>query len=187
MQSQHAFSLIEMLIVLVIVTILTAFAFPLLHNDSNRTGEALLRSQLSQAVEFAKQEAHARHLPIGLCQSKDHRTCSGNWSDGQLIFVDENKDGRVHNHEQILMVLPTHALHGRLNWRFYPYYRQYLQFLPTAMLNNNDGTFWYCRTRDKRPAWGLILSRSGRMRTAYPNESGELRDSRGNLLTCETS
>jgi type IV fimbrial biogenesis protein FimT len=182
MNSQSAFTLIETLISFSILAILLAITLPLTQNFILHTQDEILQGQLIQAVKQAKSEAQARHALVGLCKSANQTSCSGEWNQGQLIFLDENADGDVHNSEQILAVLQTASQHGKIYWRSFPGYRDYLSFLPTGLMSSDNGTFWHCH--ETSPIWAIIINKAGRIRIAYPDENGEIRDGHAQPLSC---
>lgn len=184
---QRAFTLLEMLVALSIIGILMAIALPSLRNYIDRTHDQILQSQLLRTIQLARNEASAHHMPVSLCKSKDHLICGGEWADGQLVFIDENEDGMVRDKEQILAVTQADSQRGILHWRSYPYYRDYLQFLPSGLMPSDNGTFWYCHASSELPVWAIMLSKTGKTRTAYPNKSGVIKDSHGKPLRCEST
>ncbi|MBX3709050.1 MAG: GspH/FimT family pseudopilin [Gammaproteobacteria bacterium] len=182
MKSEHAFTLIEMLITLFVIAILAATAFPALQLFWDRTQDQILQSELLHAIKLAKFEAFARRMPVAICQSKNQQTCIGDWSDGQIVFVNESADGVVNHKESILAVVKATSHHGQLYWRSFPNYRQYVLFLPTGSMRSDNGTFWHCHGELVR--WAMMLSKSGRIRLVYPDKDGVIKDSSGKSLSC---
>lgn len=147
------FSLIELLTSLSIIAILMAISFPALRNFSSRTQDEILQQQLLQSIEFAKREAIARHASVALCQTNNQQTCSGNFADGQMIYIEDEK--------QILSIRQSSSKHGVIHFRSYPDYRQYLLFLSTGWVTDN-ASFWHCHK--KKPIWAIAISKTGRVR-----------------------
>lgn len=184
MQTQHAFSLFELIIVIFIMAILAAMAMPLTKNVFERAQDDVLRSQILRTIQFAQEESRARRMPIALCKSKNHISCTGKWMDGLLVFINEEEDGVVKSREDILSIVQLGETQGTLYARSFPIYRNYLLFLPREEIHNDNGTFWYCRMKKPLPAWAIMLSQSGKARVVYPNKHGEIKDSKGKLLRC---
>jgi type IV fimbrial biogenesis protein FimT len=172
MKSYSAFTLIEMLITLSIITILAAITLPSMHDFISHTQEDILQQQLLHAIEISKHEAIARHAPIALNQSNKDL----------IIFLDEYEDGEVHDQQQILTTMQTHAHHGRIYWRSFPYYRNYLSFSPSGFLHADNATFWHCH--DAVPVWAMVLNKSGGTRIVLSDKNGEINDVHGRLLNC---
>jgi prepilin-type N-terminal cleavage/methylation domain-containing protein len=179
------FSLLEVLVVLVIMSIFLCMSFPELKYFFDATEDTILQSQLLRTLQQAKQAAWDRMQPIALCHSQDHHTCSGHWIDGQLLFVNEDEDGVIKEPNQILAVVQSPVQHGILHFRAFPYYRDYLLFLPTEWTSHDNGTFWYCHAKKEAPVWAMMLSRAGKIRIQYPDQEGKIKDARGIPLTCE--
>ncbi|OGT41992.1 MAG: hypothetical protein A3F42_04305 [Gammaproteobacteria bacterium RIFCSPHIGHO2_12_FULL_37_34] len=181
---RQGFSFFEILIVLTIIAVFTTISLPLLKRVYDHANGKILQTQLLHSIQFAREEAQIRHMPVALCQSKNNLDCSGNWLDGQLVFVDENKDGVVNSNEQILTTIQTRANRGLLRWRSFPSKRDDLLFLPTGAMRSDNGTFWYCPNTSGLPTWAIVLSKTGRARVAYPNKNGVILDAHGRLLQC---
>lgn len=179
---ERAFTLMETLVALFILAILMAASFPVLHIFTNHVHDQLLQGELLQSIELAKFESITRNLPIAVCKSKNQTACGGDGADGEIVFIDKNADGVVHNSESILAVIKTKSHHGNLYWRAFPSYRQYLLFSPTGLLHSDNGTFWHCHAHSA--VWAVIINKLGRTRLAYPDNNGVIKDSHGEPLSC---
>ncbi len=191
MQSvKKGFTLLESLIVLAIIAIFAVVSLPLLHHLYDYANSQLLQSQLLRTLQFARQEAQVRQMPVAFCNSDNSTACSGNWKDSkkdtQLIFVDQNQDGILNNNEQVLSLVQTRANRGLLHWRSFSAERNDLLFLPTGSTRSDNGTFWYCpESTSSLPSWAIMLSKSGRARVVYPNQNGIILDTHGRTLQCD--
>lgn len=168
MQENKGFSFLEMFITLSIIMILIALASPFYRDLMQKNHHDLLKSQLINAISFAYQEAHNRHVAISLCQSNQSMKCltkaSEKEADRLLVFIDEENEGHIKNKEMILLNQPMNWQHGQLYWRAYPHYRHFLHFKTTSLSENDNGTFWFCERGKQFPQWGFSVSRSGRIR-----------------------
>src|SRR5688500_4208789 len=100
----RGFSFIELVMVLLITALLLVIAMPSwqsLRISSQITVEV---NQLLKILAFARSEALLRHFPLTLCKSSDHHTCGGEWSDGQILFIDKQQQGRVSSPQSIVRV-----------------------------------------------------------------------------------
>lgn len=183
MNSQCAFTLIEVLIALLISAILVAISIPTVKHFLQQAQDDMLQRQLVRAIDLARLEAQVRHLPVSLCRTKDTMNCGGDWQEGQLIFIDENADGIVRNQEKIISVMQSVSRHGSLHWRSFPAYRNYILFLATGWMRNDNGTFWHCH--HQLAVWAIVLNKRGKTRVVYPDRNGEIKDDHGRALTCE--
>ncbi|MCD6055633.1 MAG: prepilin-type N-terminal cleavage/methylation protein [Gammaproteobacteria bacterium] len=115
---------------------------------------------------------------MSLCASADGKTCSNEWSQGQLLFLDVDHKGTLKSLETRLRVFAPIPGSGRLSWRGFPV-RSTIQFLPTGFPRDQNGSFYYCpENNDSDYARAVILSKSGRVRV-----STEV-DGEGKPLTC---
>lgn len=156
------------------MTILAVLTLPPLQYFYLTTESTLLQSQLLQEINYAREAAHARKLPIGVSHSNNQPT---------LIFIDEYKNGLIQNKKQIIQVVSHINYQGELHFRSYPSYRHYLLFLPAGFSGEN-GTFWYCQHENAKPSWAMILNQAGRVRVQYPSKDGVIKDGRGQNLLC---
>lgn len=184
--AQQAYTLIETLITLSIITILASLTLPQLKYFTERSSDNLQLQQLTHIIQLAQQESSSLHSPVIICKSKDGATCSGTWSQGQLIFIDSYQDGKIHDKQQLVLANQTPSLHGMLNWRAFPFYNEDIRFQATTLIQHTNGTFWYCHSSERKPVWALTLSKSGRVHAEYPNKDGEIVDGLGKPLNCDT-
>jgi len=85
---QHGFTLIELMVTLIVLAILVSLAAPnftrqILNNRSQSLGEIV-----TNEVNSARYEAISRATNVSVCASSNGTSCTGNWTDGYIIFVD---------------------------------------------------------------------------------------------------
>lgn len=183
--NQQAFTLLEILISLTIMAIILAIAVPNLNAIYDRANDEIIQSQLLSAIEAAQNEALALHVPVAICKSTDHKNCGGNWEDGYLTFINEDKNGVLLRKEQLLNMVQTSARGATIHWRLFPFYREYLLFLPRSLATTDNGTFWLCHAKEKYPVWAIMMNKFGRTRVTYPGKDGEIKDSNDKALRCD--
>ena len=184
---QKAFSLIELLISLSILSILTAIALPPLRDKWNQAYYQFQAEQFLQTIRYAQREAHTRDLNMGVCPSANLTSCTTTKSArALLVFVDENKHGIILNSAQILAVQQFKLQTGAfLRIRSFPRYRDYLQYHPRPRQAADNGTIWYCPARGKPAAWTIRMNRGGRVRVVYAKRGEVLKDSHLKELDCD--
>lgn len=179
----RGFTLIELLVALSIIVLLAAFAFPSYQFLLAKNESDIVQQQLLQTLQFAQQEARIKHTTIAVCKSQNNLDCGGDWRDGVMVFDDKNGDGSVTSRDQLLLSIQFKT-NGKLYWRGFPVYRNYLQFSGEGFQETDNSTFWYCRLAKRFPDWTIQLNKSGRARAVKPDSHGEIRDANGKVLAC---
>ena len=181
----RAFTLLELLIVLVITSLLISLAVPAFGQMIRRTHNTALASEVMVLVQYARSESIARRRVITLCGSADGESCNGSWSSRVLVFVDVNRDGMRQADEQILRTTEVLRKGDRLEWRSFGN-RPYLQLHPDGRTRYQNGNFTYCPS-DKNARYALhwLLNGSGRLRLAPDkNKNGVPENSGGKDIRC---
>lgn len=96
------FTLIELMFAVLILAILTTIAAPnfISFVKTNRA-ESEIR-EVASALAFARSAAVSRGKPISVCRSNDNATCSGSWTDGWIVFIDNGTAGKVDGDDKVL-------------------------------------------------------------------------------------
>jgi prepilin-type N-terminal cleavage/methylation domain-containing protein len=181
--SLKGFSLFELLITIIIISIIFTLSLQGLTAFSSHEKEKLLQARVKASLEFARQEALTLRVSIGVCGYKESR-CVNTPANILLFFRDSGEDGVIYNDKQILKRLSVNDTEGVFYLRTYPIYHKYLMMRPQILNGNDNGTIWYCHRKSLQPAWALILSKTGNIRSVLPNKRGALKDAEGRVLSC---
>jgi len=172
--SHHGFSLWELMSLLSLLGILSAMSIPHIYPFLMRTEREIVLEQLKTAIEYAKQEAFLRGVPLTLCASPDTKTCQArDWSPGYLLFENRMATSQPQPSQILYVFSGTH--YGKLHFE---------SFGPNKNLNIeangmtvNSGAFLYCPyNKDPREAEALIINKASR--TYRPTQ----KSSRGILI-----
>ena len=151
------FTLIELMISISIVSIMLLIGVFSTKDIliKNRVNSKI--DSIAQALRFARNEAILKNKVITFCKSKDHKTCSGTWNDGQIIKDDSGN---------IIRVFQAIPKKDKLTWKSSFNKDDFLKFENTGQtLNGQRGTFVYCPHESQR-AKSIIISQTGRIRVS---------------------
>lgn len=101
------FTLIELMVTIAVLAVLTTIAFPSFQSSMRSNRVATASNQLIALISFARSEAVRSKSLTQLCTSADGTTCSGDWNDGWLVWVDRNDSGVFNADEALRYVEPT--------------------------------------------------------------------------------
>lgn len=87
------FNLLELMITLVVMAILAVMAAPSIGDAIQRNRVAGQANEFAAALGFARSEAIRRNGQVAICASADQSNCSGEWSDGWVVYADADCDG----------------------------------------------------------------------------------------------
>ncbi len=97
------YTLVELLVVIIIIGIVSAIAFPNFQAMANGNRLTSGTNEVVATLQMARLEAIRRNTRVVVCSSTDGASCSGaaNW--GRMItFVDTDRDGVVDVGEQVV-------------------------------------------------------------------------------------
>jgi type IV fimbrial biogenesis protein FimT len=103
-QRQKAFTLIELMVVLLIMGVLTAAALPSFRQTliSNRISSTA--SDFVVDLTVARATATTRGVRVGICASSNQSTCTGSWEQGWMMYLDANNNNAFDAGETIVRV-----------------------------------------------------------------------------------
>lgn len=88
-RKQHGFTIIELMVTVIILSIVTAFAIPSMRDFIRRGHATSLSNQLLTALSLARSESLRRGQRVSVCASSDGATCTNDGFDkGYIVFVD---------------------------------------------------------------------------------------------------
>jgi type IV fimbrial biogenesis protein FimT len=158
----RAFTLIEAMICLLLVSLLLAVAVPAWSSALARTHAASARSALLASLTQAINHAAVTGAEVVLCPATANDCAdSWDWSDGWIAYADINGDRRRQARETLLH--RQAALDGGIRL-FTSKGRKRLVFQPNGGNAGSNVTFTLCTGRSTRAASGLVLSNKGGLR-----------------------
>ena len=166
---QRGFTLYELLVTMTIAAILLSLgapSFSILLARSQQTAEI---NALFHAFHRARKESIRRRQVVSLCPSRDGRTChpGKDWSQGWIMFnnADQDSPPRVDPGEfVVLRHRPDSAFRITANRRAFT--------LRSTYRRATNGTLVVCHAGARVPPKALVVSYTGRPRTALTRPDG---------------
>ena len=184
MYNNKGLTLIEVMLTLAIIAIIASFAAPSFNNLMRRqqvSGEA---DVLFSLVYFARSEAIKRNKVVTICKSDDGMVCGGSWSNGWIVFVDNDKDGNRDSGE--IFISSGKIGEGyQLGWTAFGS-NNYIRFTANGLTLSQNGTFKLCPSDlDVRFARAVVISKTARVRLPKDSDGdGIYEDANSDALTC---
>ncbi|MDL2286931.1 GspH/FimT family pseudopilin [Desulfococcaceae bacterium OttesenSCG-928-F15] len=113
MRNEKAFTLVEMMFVVVLIAIVASIAVQNFREASLNNEIKSVAFTLGTALGYAKDEAIMRRSFVTLCPSANvndaNATCTsgGDWADGYIVFLDLDNNGVRADAETLLRVFPS--------------------------------------------------------------------------------
>jgi type IV fimbrial biogenesis protein FimT len=84
----RGFTVIELMITVAVVAIVAAIAVPSFTEQIRNNRSVSIANEFIDTVSFARAQAVSRPARISICASSDQETCTGDWKDGYIVFID---------------------------------------------------------------------------------------------------
>jgi type IV fimbrial biogenesis protein FimT len=94
-KSQAGFSLIELMIVVLIVSVIGTLGGPIMTETVKNNRVRAEADRILSTLNLTRSEAVKRNLPVSICRSSNGTSCIGNWVDGWIVFTDTDSDNTV--------------------------------------------------------------------------------------------
>lgn len=180
------FTLVEFMIVVSLFGILMSLSVPSFNEMLMRQKAKGEENKLVSLIYLARSEAIKSNQVVSLCRSSNGLECGDDWSDGWLMFVDNNHNGSKDVDEKILR--SGQAGNGyQVSFRAFGSNR-YLRFTPLGITLSQNGTFKLCpEDNDSRYARAVIISKTARTRLAKDSDGdGIYEAANGTPLSCDS-
>jgi type IV fimbrial biogenesis protein FimT len=140
--NKDGFTLVELMVVIAILAITFSLSIPaykdlLLRQKIN--GQA---NQLFSIIYLARSEAIKRSSVVTICKSGNGQTCGAQWSEGWLMFADQDADGLLDPLENIISSGLVDS-QITMSWSAFGS-NNYLRLSPRGMTISQNGTFTLC-------------------------------------------
>lgn len=161
-------TLIELVITISVAAILLAVAAPSFSEIIKNNRMTTQLNELVAGLNVARSEAIKRADFVTVCMSSDSTTCTGNWSDGWIVFPDFNNDGVVSAGETVFRVYAAPSTSAILSSTVNLNDR--ITFDSEGRSVGYDGRYLLCDDRGDSNKKGLVTSNTGQVRTAQSSD-----------------
>ena len=166
----RGFTLYEILITLLLMTLLASLGLPELGKLVARNRISTEVNALFHAIHLARKESIMRRQVVSICPSNDGASCAPgrDWSGGWIMFNNRDRDEppRIDPDEPVLQV---HGI-GK-DVRITANRRGFT--LRATQKRATNGTFVVCDAASRVPPKALVVSYTGRPRVAFRTPRGE--------------
>lgn len=170
------FTLIELIVVVCVFVILLAIAVPNYARLASKNELGGARDRLMTALNLARHAAVQNGTRVAACPAGHSPACAsnGHWEAGWLVFLDPNGDGTCTDSDGDGKCdtdggkLLRHAVfeNDRITIRGNHFIATGVEFTPIGTASWSHGTISVCDSRGHSAPRGIVISPSGRIRTA---------------------
>lgn len=183
--NKNGFTVIELMVTLTVFAIITAIAAPSFRNILKQQEVNGQINTLVSVIYRARSEAIKRNKVVTVCKSANEQSCGGRWSDGWLMFVDQNADGDKEAGES--KISAGSFIDGyEITWSAFGS-NNYIRFMRNGLTVSQNGTFKICpESQDERIARAVFISKTSRVRTSKDsNKDGIDENASTENLNCD--
>jgi len=161
---QRGFTLVELVITLLILTILLGIAVPSLADlhRQYRTDSAL--RQLQQLLSFARNQAISYRSRVTVCRLNGNSCIDSDWQQGVSVFIDHNGNLLLDTEDKLLQQSGEFHTNDSIF-----YNRKAVRFHPGGLASGSNGTLSYCPEKVSDNAQTIIVNQAGRTRRSDDN------------------
>jgi type IV fimbrial biogenesis protein FimT len=178
-QNTRGFTLIELIVTVSILAILVMIAGPSFVNTITSNRLSSDRDKLMSSLQFAKTEAISRNVPVAICPSTNDTSCSNtnDWTDGWIIYIDENKTGLISKVDTVIRVQEglnnINVVHASQRAGLTP--SLFIRYLPQGYASDSSPipaqTVGFCdKQNDVTPRTIIITQTTGQARAGNATE-----------------
>lgn len=168
---KNGFSLIELLVVLIIVSIaVMSFAGDFTGTIKKGHADTALDS-VNSFLHLARAKAISDGSYITVCGQDQNGGCADSFNNSLIMFDDNNRNGQLDGNETIAHSV---TLPDKLNLKYKSFSgKSYLFFQPTGTTEGGNGSILICHNSgNEQYSRKIAWSRAGRIRTSTVGKNG---------------
>ncbi len=160
------FTLIELMVTIAIAGVLASLAAPSFSNTIKNNRMTTQFNELLTFLSYARSEAIKRNISVTVCKSSDGSSCGGDWHNGWIVFVDNDRDGTVDTIDELLRKHEALTSDSTLSFP-----RNRVTYSNKGLAIGFTGKFILCDSRGDDERKALVVSNTGRVRQAVSSDS----------------
>ncbi len=180
----RGFTLMELLIVIVLISLIASYTVPSLGallNNARRHGAV---SDMIALINFTRNTAIMEQRTVTMCPLDQTNRCTNDWNTKSItVFRDPDADRALANTNDIIRVK---ALSKGGTWKAHIANRSYFRFFSTGQASYAIGNMVWCPDdKNNEMAAQVIINMGGRPRLSTDKDGdGILEDANGNPVIC---
>ncbi|MFT4652382.1 MAG: type IV fimbrial biogenesis protein FimT [Patiriisocius sp.] len=178
--TEKGMTLLEMLIALAVVAIVLTVVAPSVQTilAKNRTTSEI--NELSAVIQFARFTAIDQTSTAVLCPSANYSTCSTNWNNPKIVFIDANNNNTRDTSEPLLMSTTAIASSNTMTGP-----TTAISFLDSGAANASTSIKICPNTNENKLARSININAQGRVRMSIDSDNNDIfEDTSGTDLSC---
>jgi len=142
MRLNQGFTLLELVATVAVSAVLMLIAVPSFNSTLSTNCAITGANSLLTKLTLARSEAIKRSQSVSMCKSNDGAVCvrggTVDWSQGFVMFEDNNNDGLLDAGEKVIAAESTPKACGSISANKYP---DYIRFNSEGVVNSNGSFF----------------------------------------------
>ena len=189
LSQQQGMTLIDLMLTISLVAILLGEALPAFNHTLNKSKVDAASMMLKSSLQLARKTAITQNKKVTICPIENGSiqatpVCSKNWSDGYMVFIDDNEDRQLSANESLVYKNLNIDDKIQLRWKAFGV-RSSMQWHHTGITNHQNGTFEFCYNQQPKYSRALIITKAGRIRASKDLDGDGIHEnSRGKNLSC---
>ncbi|MCS5709481.1 GspH/FimT family pseudopilin [Candidatus Berkiella cookevillensis] len=98
------FSIFELLITLSILAIIIGMSSNTFVDRIQKESSETIVQQIFHSLHFARMEAIKGNRVVSVCGTSDFQNCSLDWTQGSMVYIDVNRDGKFSPEDIVLRI-----------------------------------------------------------------------------------
>jgi len=181
--SCRAFTLIELIFVIAVLSITLSMAIPLTNAFVQNEAKEASRQSILSALRFARATAINSTELTTVCSLNPSGKCRAEWAETLSVFHDTNSNGIREPGERLVRTIKIDL--SQWSQKNRPGTRSHFQWNSLGLSNGTPGSMEFCHPSSAKNRFAVVISFSGRIRTSLDFDGdGTEERAPGTPVTC---